>query len=209
MNTAYETIAKLRKDLSHLGSYGTRGVGYDVQVPLSTFYRLPDAGGEVSLRIHTHVREDALSLFGFASSLELQIFERLARKNPSVTEFHRFRALGHNSIGILQSAMGRPADALQVLRDLRTDGVLQVVSLQLKDIEGHLPPVLRLQALNGRLELLNTHARLFHCHSSVRACRRVIPRGTEKGRRVRRKCQAAAQGMKARCPMLLSPEALC
>lgn len=54
-----------------------QGVGYDVQVPLSTFYRAPDAGGEVVLRIHTHVREDAIALFGFATVLELQIFERL------------------------------------------------------------------------------------------------------------------------------------
>ena len=53
------------------------GVGYDVQVPLSTFYLLPGPGGEVTLRIHTHVREDALSLFGFATVLEQQLFERL------------------------------------------------------------------------------------------------------------------------------------
>jgi holliday junction DNA helicase RuvA len=53
------------------------GVGYEVFVPLSTFYRMPDAGGDLSLRIHTHVREDAISLFGFATELELQIFERL------------------------------------------------------------------------------------------------------------------------------------
>jgi Holliday junction DNA helicase RuvA len=53
------------------------GVGYDVQVPLSTFYLLPEVGGEVTLRIHTHVREDALSLFGFATALEQQLFERL------------------------------------------------------------------------------------------------------------------------------------
>jgi Holliday junction DNA helicase RuvA len=53
------------------------GVGYDVAVPLSTFYGLADAGGEVVLRIHTHVREDALALFGFASPLEQQLFERL------------------------------------------------------------------------------------------------------------------------------------
>jgi Holliday junction DNA helicase RuvA len=54
-----------------------QGVGYDVQVPLSTFYRAPDPGGEVALRVHTHVREDAISLFGFATLVELQIFERL------------------------------------------------------------------------------------------------------------------------------------
>jgi holliday junction DNA helicase RuvA len=53
------------------------GVGYEVQVPLSTFYQLPDQGGEVLLRIHTHVREDVLALFGFMTTLEQQIFERL------------------------------------------------------------------------------------------------------------------------------------
>jgi Holliday junction DNA helicase RuvA len=53
------------------------GVGYDVHVPLSTFYHLPEPGAEVTLRIHTHVREDALSLFGFATVLELRLFERL------------------------------------------------------------------------------------------------------------------------------------
>ncbi len=54
-----------------------QGVGYDVAMPLSTFYRLGEAGAEVALHIHTHVREDALALFGFASPLELLIFERL------------------------------------------------------------------------------------------------------------------------------------
>jgi Holliday junction DNA helicase RuvA len=53
------------------------GVGYDVAVPLSTFYGLADVGGPVSLRVHTHVREDAIALFGFASALELELFERL------------------------------------------------------------------------------------------------------------------------------------
>ena len=38
------------------------GVGYDVQVPLSTFYSIGDAGGDVSLRVRTHVREDAIAL---------------------------------------------------------------------------------------------------------------------------------------------------
>jgi Holliday junction DNA helicase RuvA len=53
------------------------GVGYDVFVPLSTFYRLGDPGDEVALRIHTHVREDALTLYGFATRLEQDLFERL------------------------------------------------------------------------------------------------------------------------------------
>jgi Holliday junction DNA helicase RuvA len=53
------------------------GVGYDVLVPLSTFYGLGDAGTEIALRVHTHVREEALALYGFATQLEQDLFERL------------------------------------------------------------------------------------------------------------------------------------
>jgi Holliday junction DNA helicase RuvA len=55
----------------------TGGVGYDVQVPLSTFYALGEPGTPVTLRIHTHVREDVIALYGFATSLEQSLFERL------------------------------------------------------------------------------------------------------------------------------------
>jgi holliday junction DNA helicase RuvA len=53
------------------------GVGYDVFVPLSTFYGLGEVGGPIALRVHTHVREDALILYGFATRLEQEVFERL------------------------------------------------------------------------------------------------------------------------------------
>jgi Holliday junction DNA helicase RuvA len=53
------------------------GVGYDVFVPLSTFYGLGDAGAGIALRVHTHVREDALVLYGFATLVEQELFERL------------------------------------------------------------------------------------------------------------------------------------
>ena len=56
---------------------GVGGVGYDVQVPLSTFYQAGEPGGDVTLRVHTHVREDQIALFGFATRLEQQLFERL------------------------------------------------------------------------------------------------------------------------------------
>jgi holliday junction DNA helicase RuvA len=55
----------------------TGGVGYDVVIPVSTFSALPEAGAEVKLRIHTHVREDALALFGFLTTDEKIIFEKL------------------------------------------------------------------------------------------------------------------------------------
>ena len=53
------------------------GVGYEVFIPLSTFYDVGDEGAEIALRIHTHVREDSLQLFGFLTLLERQMFERL------------------------------------------------------------------------------------------------------------------------------------
>lgn len=57
------------------------GVGYELQVPVGTYAQLPAAGGEASLHVHTHVREDALQLFGFATSAEKQIFEKLITVN--------------------------------------------------------------------------------------------------------------------------------
>ena len=55
------------------------GVGYEVFVPLSTGARLPDEGKTVALRIHTHAREGALQLYGFASAGEQAAFELLLR----------------------------------------------------------------------------------------------------------------------------------
>jgi Holliday junction DNA helicase RuvA len=53
------------------------GVGYEVTIPISTFYDLEDAGSNVKLRIYTHVREDALQLYGFKTLRERELFMRL------------------------------------------------------------------------------------------------------------------------------------
>jgi len=53
----------------------TQGVGYRIVVPLTTFYELPDEGESVTLHIHTHVKEDAISLFGFLTPGEREIFQ--------------------------------------------------------------------------------------------------------------------------------------
>jgi len=54
-----------------------QGVGYEVHVPLSTYYDVGDEGTETALRVHTHVREESLQLYGFLTTLEQQLFERL------------------------------------------------------------------------------------------------------------------------------------
>jgi len=78
------------------------GVGYEVDAPMSTFYGLPEVGGEVLLYTHLAVREDAHSLFGFISETERTLFRTLIKVNGvgaklalgilsglSAEEFHR------------------------------------------------------------------------------------------------------------------------
>jgi len=55
----------------------TGGVGYDVTISVPTFSDLPSVGGEVTLHIHTHVREDLIALYGFLRPAEKQLFEKL------------------------------------------------------------------------------------------------------------------------------------
>ncbi len=55
----------------------TNGVGYDVAITVPTFTEMPAAGAQVALHVHTHVREDALSLYGFLRLAEKHLFEKL------------------------------------------------------------------------------------------------------------------------------------
>ena len=65
---------KLISKQPHAVIVDVNGVGYELSVPLSTFYDLGEPGADVSLRVHTHVREDALQLFGFRTDREKQLF---------------------------------------------------------------------------------------------------------------------------------------
>ncbi len=56
-----------------------QGVGYEIEAPLSTFYDLPEPGGQVTLHTHLHVREDAHVLYGFASESERALFRSLIK----------------------------------------------------------------------------------------------------------------------------------
>ena len=82
------------------------GVGYEVFVPFSTFAALPDAGKTVALRIHTHAREGALQLFGFATAVERTAFALLLRASR----------VGPKLAQTVLSGID-PADFLQAIRD--------------------------------------------------------------------------------------------
>jgi holliday junction DNA helicase RuvA len=65
---------RLRRKANDYLIVDVAGVGYQVQVPLSTYCRIPEVGDEISLNIHTYVREDSLSLFGFLEQSEKEMF---------------------------------------------------------------------------------------------------------------------------------------
>jgi Holliday junction DNA helicase RuvA len=80
------------------------GVGYMVSVSTSTRQLLPPPGGEIELHIHTHVREDQLALYGFASAAELDMFEMLIQVDgvgPKVG----LNILGAASLEVLKRAI--------------------------------------------------------------------------------------------------------
>jgi len=124
------------------------GVGYDVFVPLSTFYGLGDAGSDISLRIHTHVREDALALYGFRTILEQDLFQRLI----SVSGIGPKVALGVLS-GIEPLELTRAIERSDVARLTAIPGVGRKTSerivLELKD---RLPRVQVEHAVAGEVE---------------------------------------------------------
>ena len=65
---------KLRRKGTDYLVVDVSGVGYEVHVPLSTYCGIPEQGDDVSLHIHTHLREDSLSLFGFLTEAEKDMF---------------------------------------------------------------------------------------------------------------------------------------
>jgi Holliday junction DNA helicase RuvA len=80
------------------------GVGYKLFIPVSTYYELPEEGSEVALHVHTHVREDVLALYGFASAAEERLFQRL---------------IGVNGVG--------PALALKVMSGLEPKALVDAI----------------------------------------------------------------------------------
>lgn len=112
------------------------GVGYDVLVPLSTFYTLGDAGSGVTLRVHTHVREDVIALYGFGTGLEQDLFERLI----SVSGIGPKLALAVLS-GIDSGELVRAIRTQDVARLTRIPGIgkktAERIGLELKDRLAH------------------------------------------------------------------------
>ena len=91
------------------------GIGYEITIPLSTFYELGDVGSDVKLRIFTYVREDALQLFGFKTSRERDLYLKLIS----------VQGIGAKS-GITMLS-GMSAD--EIIAAIRTDNLARLTSI--------------------------------------------------------------------------------
>jgi len=116
------------------------GVGYEVRVPLSTYYGIPDSGGEVSLNIYTHLREDSLSLFGFLTQAEKDMFLLLMGVSGIGPKL-ALAVLSSLSVGDLTHAIQEADDSrLCSIPGVGKKTAARMV-LELKDRVKHLTPV--------------------------------------------------------------------
>lgn len=160
------------------------GVGYDVHVPLSTFYRLGEPGTDVSLRIHTHVREDALALYGFGTAFEQQLFEKLI----GVSGIGPRLALAVLS-GIEPGDLARAIQDGNIVRLTSIPGVgrktAERIALELRDKlmavagpEGDAPPTARTEGEALRDDLLSALVNLgYHRPLAEKAVESALKKG--------------------------------
>ncbi len=126
------------------------GVGYEVRIPLSAFSGLPEVGERVLLHIHTHVREDAIQLYGFPSADEKAVFELLIGVS-GIGPRLAITLLAGLSAGELVAAIARGQfDRLRAIPGVGKKTAERLV-VELKDKVQRLPDGLRRAAAAGAL----------------------------------------------------------
>lgn len=126
------------------------GVGYETWIPLSTFTELPDEGKTVALHVHTHVREDALQLYGFATSFERTLFELLLKTSgigprlalailSGLEATHLLEAIRTGAVATLRAVPGvGPKMAERLVVELR-EKAAELSRARLADAPGRAP----------------------------------------------------------------------
>lgn len=130
---------KLRRKGTDYLVVDVSGVGYQVQVPLSTYCGIPEQGDNISLHIHTHLREDSLSLFGFLTEAEKDMFLLLMGVSGIGPKL-ALTVLSSLSVADLSCAIGASDDAkLCAVPGIGKKTAARMV-LELKDKMSHLVP---------------------------------------------------------------------
>lgn len=124
------------------------GVGYLVSIPVSTLGAVPEPGEEVGLHIHTHLREDSLSLFGFATELEKDLFQLLLGVSGIGPKLALSVLSGHSAQDLL-SAIGSSDDAKLCAIPGIGKKTAARLCLELKDKVRHLAPEAQLRSRGG------------------------------------------------------------
>lgn len=116
------------------------GVGYEVFIPLSTYTQLPDAGKTVALHVHTHVREEAFHLYGFATPYEKAVFEMLLRASRIGPRLAQTILSGISPDGLVEAIRD---GAVRVLRGVPGVGpkMAERIVVELRDRVGELGAV--------------------------------------------------------------------
>jgi len=139
------------------------GIGYELHIPASTYVTLPEIGDRVRLHTHLHVREDALLLYGFASTGELEFFRLLlsvSRIGPGVAlnilsgiSYNEFKSAVYNEDpGVLSSISGiGTKTAKRLILELK-DKITEI------PVETGQPPDLASSAIAGMISLGYTRA---------------------------------------------------
>lgn len=134
-----------------------QGVGYEIEVPMTTFFDLPDVGSEITLLTHLIIREDAHLLFGFATAAERQMFRQLIKVNgigakvalsilSSIGSSELAYAIEHDDINMLVKIPGigkKTAERLVLelkdrLKNLNINQLVKKHATHIEDIENAL-----------------------------------------------------------------------
>ena len=134
-----------------------QGVGYEIEVPMTTFFDLPDVGSEITLLTHLIIREDAHLLFGFATAAERQMFRQLIKVNgigakvalsilSSIGSIELAYAIEHDDINMLVKIPGigkKTAERLVLelkdrLKNLNINPLVKKHATHIEDIENAL-----------------------------------------------------------------------
>ena len=132
------------------------GVGYEVFVPLSTYYTLPEHHGPVNLHIHTHVRDDALVLFGFHTKLEKSLFLMLVSVSGIGPKLSANILSGMGPEDLLRAIATGDADRLRAIPGIGKK-TAERIALELKERaarfsdDAEMPPVPTGEKLSERL----------------------------------------------------------
>jgi Holliday junction DNA helicase RuvA len=124
------------------------GVGYDVRLPLSAFPRLPEVGQPVTLHIHTHVREDAIQLFGFPGAEDKSVFEMLIGVSGIGPRLALTLLSGLTAAELVGAIAGGRAERLRAVPGVGKKTAERLV-VELKDKIPKLPEALRSGAARG------------------------------------------------------------